>query len=81
MRTALEQAMTGGAPLAIWTVYDHPTDFPEVFVARKFVDEKPTQEIMTDKYLSNLRERLAERGLMLLARDPSDDEKIVETWI
>jgi hypothetical protein len=67
--------------LDIWTVYDHPLDFPDCFIARKFVLDQPTEEIMTAPTLDELRDRLAEMGLVALARSPEDDAKIVETWV
>jgi hypothetical protein len=67
--------------LPIWTIYDHPTDFPDSFVARKFVFGRPTDAILTAPTLDELRRKLADIGLVALTRSPGDDPKIVETWI
>lgn len=71
--------------LEMWTVYDHPRDFPEYFVARKFLVEerqtRPTAQIVACGQLAPLREWLAERGLVPLARNDEDDPCIVETWL
>ena len=75
--------MTG---LAMWTVYDHPIDYPDKFVARRFdVDKggpKPSASIIIMDDLEKLREVLAyEMHLVCLSRSPEDDPKIVETWL
>jgi len=64
---------------AIWTIYDHPTDYPDVFVARKFYLDQPTDEILTDTTLDGLRRKLPP-NLTWFKRDPMDDPKIVECW-
>jgi len=58
--------------LSIWVVYDHPTDFPTEFVARRHeVDgegSRPTNEAMASRNLSLLRDELAGRGLTAIPR-------------
>lgn len=66
--------------LSLWVVYDSPIDLPGRFVARKWLNETPTAELIQGKTLDELRGRLP-AGLFRLARAESDDEKIVETWI
>jgi len=66
--------------LEIWTVYDSPIDLPGRFVARKWVLEKPTNELRQDQTLEGLRNKLPP-GLTRLPRATQDDPKIVETWI
>jgi len=74
-----------GSALAMWTVYDHPRDFPDEFVARRFdVDGKgarPTDEILTSSSLDLLRAELASRGLTVINRLPKDEPQIVEVWL
>jgi hypothetical protein len=72
--------------LALWTVFDHPTDYPDKFVARRFeVDGygvKPTGSIIIMNDLDKLREMLEfEMHLTCLTRSPQDDPKIVEVWL
>ena len=71
--------------LAMWTVYDHPTDFPHCYVARRFEisaeGAKATNSAMVGTDLGKLRDALAEMGLTPLNRNPEDDPKIVETWL
>lgn len=66
--------------LALWTVYDSPTDLPGRFVARKWLLDQPTNDLLEDKTLDGLRAKLPP-GLTCLARSPQDDPKIVETWV
>jgi len=70
----------------MWTVYDHPTDYPDKYVARRFdVDGKgarPTESVIIHSDLDQLRDMLAfEMHLTCIARSPHDDPKIVETWM
>lgn len=72
--------------LAIWTVYDHPKDYPDKFVARRF-DVSPGKVeasgsiIIMDK-LKDLRDMLEfEMHLSCIARHPEDEPQIVEAWI
>jgi hypothetical protein len=67
--------------IPIWTVYDHPRDFPDCFIARKFMLDVVTTEIVTAPTLDELRDRLATEGLFLVPRSPEDDPRIVETWL
>ena len=66
--------------LELWTVYDSPIDLPGRFVARKWLLDQPTSELLQDKTLDGLRGKLPQ-GLTRLPRAPQDDSKIVETWI
>ena len=73
------------APLQMWTVYDHPLDYPDFFVARRFEvtadGAMPTSIALHSEDLEELREALMSQGFTPLARDPMDDPKIVETWL
>jgi hypothetical protein len=70
--------------LAMWIVYDHPTDHPDHFVARKWLinseGQHPTREIIDSITLEGLRAQLPP-GLVCLPRDPTDPPKIVEVWL
>jgi hypothetical protein len=70
--------------LKMWTVYDHPSDHPDRFVARLWLVDrkgaKATTEIITALKLKTLRESLPP-GLVCLKRMPDDDPKIVEVWL
>jgi hypothetical protein len=74
------------ANLAMWTVYNNPTDYPGKFVARQFDIRygapRPTQSIIIMDDLDKLREVLAfELHLVCLSRSPEDESQIVETWL
>lgn len=71
--------------LSVWTVYDHPRDCPNGFVARLHVafsdgTTAPTKHACYAPTLEEVR-ALLPRGLACIARSPEDDPKIVETWI
>ena len=73
--------------LSLWTIYDHPTDYPGHFVARRFVVghelDKPfaTDEIMAAERIEDLREVFLEMGLVKIEREMVDEAQIVETWL
>lgn len=66
--------------LAIRMIYDSPIDLPRRFVARKWLLDRPDSEVLQSKTLDGLRSKLSS-GLTRLPCDPSDDAKIVESWI
>lgn len=66
--------------LAVWVVYDSPIDFPGRFVARKWLNNTPTNDLLQATTLDELRNKLPD-GLYRLDRDESDDSRIVESWI
>lgn len=70
--------------MPIWTVYDHPTDYPDGFVARMgIVGQKisgQTQMAVFAETLDGVR-ALLPPGLFRLERDKHDDPVIVETWV
>jgi len=72
--------------LAMWTVYDHPKDYPNSFVARRWevgtgTEPIPTDSIVISPDLKSLRGLLTEMGLTPLGRSVEDDAAIIETWI
>lgn len=68
--------------LSIWTIYDHPLDFPNHFVARCFIYDQPTGSYMTADTVDQLRAVLCdEMHLTCLMRSPEDHPSVVESWI
>ncbi|MGL5878081.1 MAG: hypothetical protein ACRC2V_09930 [Xenococcaceae cyanobacterium] len=65
----------------LWTIYKHPKDYPDSYVARKFVGETPTDEVIVSKQLGTIQDELEALGLVKLASIPGDDPVIVETWM
>jgi hypothetical protein len=68
-------------PLPIWTIYEQPEDFPNCFVARLWLGEEATAEIMVCPDLEPIREALRQKGLVVIPRDDDDDPVIVESWL
>jgi len=75
--------------LPMWTVYDHPTDYPDSFVARKYLITGgevafATNEVVTAPSITAIRKAVQDvmpYVLTCLPRDDSDDSKIVECWL
>lgn len=68
------------AGLEIWTVYEHPSDWPQgTFVARKWLLDQRTEQCVTGRSLEEVRGKLPP-GLYRMPRSPTDDPVIVETW-
>lgn len=64
-----------------WAVYDHPNDYPDAYVARRFENENPTSTIMVCPELDRIRQQLFDMGLIKIERFQGDDPKILECWI
>lgn len=71
--------------LDIWTVYERPSDFPDMYVARRFEitagKAEPTTEFIAAKLLAPVRRAMQERGLYRLDRNPNDEPQVVECWL
>lgn len=66
----------------IWTVYDHPEDFPDKFVVRVAYGLIKEPQSSAHDSLQDARESIWSRGgSFCLGRDPSDAPCIVESWI
>lgn len=73
-------------PLVMWTIYDHPADYPNNFVAREWACDAsgatPTGSFIVSPDLELLRHMMiTDLHLTCLARNENDDPKIVETWL
>jgi hypothetical protein len=70
--------------LRMWTLYDHPKDQPDNYVARLWLvgDGRiiPTNDMFVADTLEELR-LLLPPELSCLPRTPEDDPVIVETWL
>jgi hypothetical protein len=76
--------------LAMFVVYDHPIDYPEYWVVRRWIvapsddDGRPVREVMdvVPRLALSLAEAraLVPRGLYRQARLEGDDPFIAETW-
>lgn len=65
----------------IITVYDHPADYPDKFVARVFDLNRPTNMAAIADTYEELLEAIPTRSMARMERNPKDDPVIVETWI
>lgn len=74
----------GSQVLSIWTVYDHPADRPDVFVARRHEisdgGHQPTDDFLEGGTLDEVR-ALLPAGLFNVGRAESDPPVIVESWV
>lgn len=68
-------------PLAMWTVYKHPRDYPNSYVARLWNMDQPTESVVVSPDLWSLRKLLLEMNLIPMPRQEGDDPVIVEVWI
>jgi hypothetical protein len=67
-----------------FVVYDHPKDWPDFYVVRKFETSRTpmfTSEILMHRELEPLQDHLARMGLVKLMPDPTDDPVILEIWL
>lgn len=71
--------------LVMWTVYDHPSDFPNNIVARKILitagEVKFTSEVILSNNIERIRRGMHQLGFTQLPRNEDDDPIIVETWV
>lgn len=69
----------------IWTVYDHPRDRPDAFVARRWEitpgQAQPTDDVLVSADLETIRQQLATWGFVAMLPSPEDDPAILETWL
>lgn len=66
--------------LQMWVIYDHPSDYPNYFVARCWEGEAPTDRYLFKTTLEDLRFIFEEMGLYRMPRYIEDDPCIVEVW-
>lgn len=66
--------------MPVIVIYDHPTDFPDKYVARLFDLNQATSLAMVNNSIHQLRERLP-YGLIRMARSVHNDPCILEVWI
>lgn len=74
--------------LDIWSVYDHPSDYPDSFVARKTTIHKAVitvaRDVLKAPTLDAIRALVQHHSPIVLTRferSPDDDPVIVECWM
>lgn len=66
----------------MWVIYDHPSDYPQYFVARLWFGTISAPDIKLCSNLALLRDAVASTGASYnLGRSTADDPAIVELWI
>jgi hypothetical protein len=80
----LNKAALDRGALSMWTIYDKPRDHPDGYIARRHEAANgvsgPTNDVITGD-LALMREAMERCGLYCMPRAPSDDLRIVETWL
>lgn len=73
--------------LEMWTVYDHPLDYPDGYMARCWLVRaggvggvEATNRVVRSDSLAEVRGFISP-GLHCLPRSPGDDPVILETWL
>jgi hypothetical protein len=71
--------------ITIYTIYDHPIDYPSRYVLRKsFIKGgqiKVDTEVKLYEDLGILREEMVDLGLAYIPRSPEDEDCILECWL
>lgn len=76
--------MMDRAKVNIRTIYDCPTDYPAGFIARLFVDFKPSDTTMTGPTLEAVRDAIQHvtpYDLPYIGRNDDDESEIIECWL
>lgn len=67
--------------LPVWVIYDHPSDYPDCYVARLWINDQPTANTIASTDLEKLRDAMEEMGLSKLLPLEGDQPHIIETWL
>lgn len=74
--------------LSMWTVFYNPSDFPGMYVARRFAMDKATADHKSGPSIEDVRSWIRESArssgqgsLVRINRYPQDDPSVVETWL
>lgn len=68
--------------LPMWTIYDHPADYPRHFVVRSYLVGREGEGGSRVHLADSLEEARAfvPPGLFCMERSPEDEPQVVETW-
>lgn len=71
--------------MSMWSLYDHPSDFPNSYIARRWEirgdGHFPTGDMLISADLEGLENQLERMGLVKLMRMEGDDPVIMSTWL
>jgi hypothetical protein len=66
----------------VWVIYDHPADFPEHFVVRKWYGLQPEDFALGFRSVAEARCYIeAAGGCFCMPRSAREDAVILESWI
>ena len=68
------------ADLELWVIYEHPKEYPDKYVARKWILDKPSSEVVFGNTIEEARLAIP-KGLTRFLPDKEDDKVIVEIWL
>lgn len=79
----LHARATADNDLLTWTIYEHPDDFPNLYVVRPHSSKYacPLDLHFAHTQLAVVRGALQHLGLTCLPRAESDPPAVLETWI
>lgn len=66
--------------LILYVVYEKPTDYPDLYVIRKFISDIPDEIVGLGETLEKVRQYLP-KGVVNIGRNDEDDPVIIEVWI
>jgi hypothetical protein len=72
--------------MKLWTIYERPAEYPNLYVARESEvggneDAPRTKRMKFSSDLSALRKQMEQPGLTQYKREPEDQLYIVEVWL
>lgn len=71
--------------MIMWVLYDHPSDFPDDIVARKFAiaagEVTATDETKTFASTDEAQTFFSEFGFVAIPRQDDDDPVIIASWV
>jgi hypothetical protein len=76
------KALTDG-DLLMWSIFDHPPDFPDSYVARPFSTRLgcPLTVHFQHAQLEHVRAAMMHLGLTCITRGTCDPPYLMETWL
>ncbi len=67
--------------LEIWVIFNRPLDYPNGLIARKFLNDRPTNEYIIGQNLNELRKLFRKKGLVAISKSSDDPISLIESWI
>ena len=67
--------------LEIWAIFNRPLDYPNGLIARKFLNDRPTNEYIIGQNLNELRKLFRKKGLVAISKSSDDPISLIESWI